>query len=500
MDILTNLAAGFEAALTLTNIMFIAFGIGLGIVIGVIPGLGSVTAIAVLIPVTYYMSPIVAISFLVGVNKGGTSGGAVPAILLNTPGTPEAAASAFDGYPMSRKGEGERALKFALYSSVSGDTISDMLLILLAAPFAAIALQFGPLELASVLIFAFVLLAGLSSRSPIKGLIAIFVGVFISSIGLDPVDTSPRMTFGIVYLYDGLPLTALAIGALALASVLEQITELWRSSSADFVRDKIQALSANTKLGAAEFFSHWRTIVRSALIGSGVGMLPGLGVTLAAFLSYGAARRAAKDPDSFGRGNPAGIVATEAANSAVVGSNLIPTIAIGIPGNIAAALLIGAFMIHGIVPGPFMLTMHGDVVYALFASMLIANVVHLIVGRVGIRLWAIVARAPRNIVLPPVILLCIVGVFLPGQSMFEVGIMLGFAVLGLLMRKTGYSIVCLVIGFLLGDMFETSLRQSLLLYKSDLGAIFSSPFSIMFLSLALFVWVRSIYRVLAEVK
>jgi putative tricarboxylic transport membrane protein len=395
---------------------------------------------------------------------------------------------------MARRGEGVRAMKYSLYSSVSGDTISDALLILLAAPFAAVALQFGPLELASVLIFAFTLLAGLSSRSPIKGLIAIFVGVFLSTIGLDPIDTTPRMTFDIVDLYDGLSLAALAIGALALASVLEQISDMWRNGDGgehriSTVRDKDAG-----RLPIGEFLSHWRTIIRSALIGSGIGMLPGLGVTLAAFLSYGAAKRASKDPDSFGTGNPDGVVATEAANSAVVGANLIPAIAIGIPGNIAAALLIGAFMIHGIVPGPFMLTMHGDIVYALFASMLMANVIHLVIGLLGIRIWSLIARAPRYVVLPPVIVLCIVGVYLPSQSLFEVAMMLVFAVFGLLMRKTGYSIVCLVIGFLLGEMFETSMRQSLILYKADLTAILQSPIAVAFLGLSLFILVRALRR------
>ncbi|MBO6901656.1 MAG: tripartite tricarboxylate transporter permease [Rhizobiaceae bacterium] len=491
MDILLHLAAGFEAALTVTNLLFIALGIALGIVIGVIPGLGSVTAMAVLIPLTFYMSPLVAIAFLVGVNKGGTSGGAVPSILLNTPGTPESAASAFDGHPMACKGQGGKAMKYSLYSSVTGDTLSDLLLIALAAPFAAIALQFGPLELASVLFFAFALLAGLASESPLKGLIAIFVGIFLATIGLDPIDSTPRMTFGEVELFDGFPLTGVAIGALALSSIFEQMTTLHRYGE----RRATASLWANdraaNRLTAGEFFSHWRTIIRSAMIGSGVGMLPGLGVTLAAFLSYGAARRASKDPSSFGKGNPDGIVATEAANSAVVGSNLIPTIAIGIPGNIAAALLIGAFMIHGIVPGPFMLTMHGDIIYALFASMLIANFIHLAVGRVGISIWAHIARAPRSAVLPPVIALCIAGVYLPNQSMFEVAVMLGFAVLGLLMRHTGFSIVCLVIGFLLGGMFEASLRKTLLLYKADFSSVFSSPISVIFLALGLVVLARA---------
>ncbi len=495
---LESLLAGFSAALTFSNLAFIAAGIALGIVIGAIPGLGSVTALAVLIPVTFYMSPLAAIAFLVGVNKGGTSGGAIPAILLDSPGTPEAAATALDGHPMAKRGEAQRAMRFALYSSVTGDTISDILLILLVAPFAAIALQFGPLEFTAVLLFAFALLAGLTGDSPAKGLIAIFAGVFLSTIGLDPVESTPRMTFDQVTLYDGLPLAAVAIGALALASVLEQMFDLWRGSDRSFTgltdNSAERAPADRSGLSAAEFFSHWRTIIRSALIGSGVGMLPGLGVTLAAFLSYGAARRASKEPQSFGKGNPEGLIATEAANSAVVGANLVPTIALGIPGNIAAALLIGAFIIHGIVPGPFMITMHGDLVYALFASMLIANAVHLVIGRLGIPIWALIARVPRAIVLPPVVILCMVGVYLPGQSLFDVGVMLVFAGLGLAMRRTGFSIVCLVIGFLLGGMFETSLRQSLLLYKSDLTRMLESPIALVFLALTVLILVRAVRR------
>jgi len=487
-----QLVTGFGSAFTLVNLAFIAAGIALGIVIGAIPGLGSVTALAVLIPVTYYMSPLAAIAFLVGVNKGGTSGGAIPAILLNSPGTPEAAATALDGYPMAKRGEAERAMKFALYSSVTGDTISDILLILLVVPFAAVALQFGPLEFTSVLLFAFALLAGLSGDSPIKGFIAIFLGVFLSTVGLDPVDSTSRMTFDQVNLYDGFPLAAVAIGALALASVVEQIFDLRRAGGDFALALDAKTHSANGGLPLAEFFRHWKTVGRSALIGSGVGMLPGLGVTLAAFLSYGAARRASKQPDSFGSGNPEGIIATEAANSAVVGANLVPTIALGIPGNIAAALLIGAFIIHGIVPGPFMMTMHGDLIYALFASMLIANGLHLIIGRAGISFWAMIARVPKSIILPPVVVLCIVGVYLPGQSLFDVAIMLVFAGIGLVMRRTGFSVVCLVIGFLLGGMFETSLRQSLLIYKNDFSEILYSPISMVFLVLTGFILVRSL--------
>ncbi|WP_226575539.1 tripartite tricarboxylate transporter permease [Acuticoccus sediminis] len=488
-----HLIAGFGAALSLTNLVFIAGGIALGIVIGAIPGLGSVTAIAVLIPLTYYMPPVTAIAFLVGVNKGGTSGGAIPAILLNSPGTPEAAATALDGYPLARKGEAMRAMKFALFSSVTGDTISDLLLIVLVVPFAAIALEFGPLEYTSVLLFSFALLSGVSAGSTAKALIAICLGVFLATIGLDPVESSPRMTFRMIELYDGLPLAALSIGALAMASVLQEMIDMWRRPQ-QMADTGGKIAFTRTVLPIGEFFSHWKTIGRSAMIGSVVGMLPGLGVSLAAFLSYGAAKRADADPESFGKGNPKGIIATEAANSAVVGANLVPTIALGVPGNIAAALLVGAFMVHGIVPGPFMLTMHGDVVYALFASMLMANGVHLLIGRMGIQIWGWFAKLPKGMVLPPVLVMCIVGIYLPTQSLFDVGVMLAFAVVGVVMGRAGFPVVCLVIGFLLGGLFETSLRQTLLLYRNDYSAVFQSPIAIVFLVLTVFILGRSALR------
>lgn len=481
-----GMMAGFAGALHPLNLLFMIIGVSLGIIVGILPGLGSVTALSILIPVTFYMNPLVAIAFLVGVNKGGTSGGAVPAILLNAPGTPEAAATALDGYPMCRKGQPVKAMKAALYSSVFGDTLSDILLILVAAPFATFALRFGPAEFTAIVLFSFTLIAGLSGHSVIKGIIAAFFGLFLSTVGLDPVDSSSRMTFDIVELYDGISLNALAIGTLALSSVIQQIFALRRNGgTAQETVSQTFDRQAN-KLRPSEFWSHWPTLIRSALIGSGIGMLPGLGVSLAAFLGYGSAKRASKTPEKFGTGHIEGVMATEAANSAVVGANLVPTIALGIPGNIAAALIIGAFMIHGVVPGPFMFEQHGDLIYGIFASMLICNGFHLLVGRLGINIWGYITRVPKNIVLPIVIVLCIVGVYVPTQSLFDVGLMLAFAGLGYLMRSTGFSLVCFVIGFLLGPMFETSLRQTMLMYKSDLTVLLSSPIALIFVILTVF--------------
>jgi putative tricarboxylic transport membrane protein len=232
-----------------------------------------------------------------------------------------------------------------------------------------------------------------------------------------------------------------------------------------------------------------RTLLRSAYIGTFIGMLPGLGVTIAAFLGYGAAVRASKTPEKFGTGALEGIAASEAANSAVTGANLIPTIALGIPGNIAAALLIGAFMIHGVTPGPFMMIQHGALIYGLFASMLIANVVHLLVGRLGIPIWVLVLRIPKSIILSLVVVLCVVGVYVPSSSFFEVGLMFAFAVLGYVMRKTGFSLVSLFIGFLLGPLLEHSLRQTMILYDNNILVLFTRPIALVVMLLTLFfVW------------
>jgi putative tricarboxylic transport membrane protein len=486
---LDSLIAGFGAALTLHNVLFICLGLVIGIIFGVLPGLGSVTALALLVPITFYMSPLAAIAFLVGVNKGGTSGGAVPAILLNAPGTPEAAATARDGHPLAQQGKPEKAMKMALYSSVFGDTFSDIMLIVLAAPFAAIALKFGPAEFTSIVIFSFTLIAALAAQSLTKGILSAALGVFLHTFGLDPVDSTTRMTFGYAELFDGISLNALAIGTLALSSVLIQILDARRQPTLQKTAMITSNYAADNKLGAAEFWSNWRTLIRSACIGTGVGMLPGLGVSLAAFLGYGAAQRASKTPEKFGTGTLEGLAGCEAANSAVVGANLIPTIALGIPGNVAAALLIGAFMIHGVVPGPLMMIEHGELVYSIFAAMLMANLLHLIIGRIGIGFWGKVLLVPKSIILPTVVILCIAGVYIPTNSLFDVGMMFAFAALGLVMRRAGFSIVCLVIGFLLGPMLELSLRQTMLMYKTDLTILFTSPISLIFQLLTVyFLW------------
>jgi len=494
-----QLIEGFTASFTLVNLAFIILGVAVGILFGVLPGVGSVTALTLLIPVTFYMEPVTAIAFLMGITKGGTSGGAIPAILLNAPGSSENVATTRDGYPLAQQGKPVKAMRMALYSSVFGDTASDMVLIVLVAPFAAVALMFGPAEITAVGLLAFTLIAALSSESLAKGLAAAALGLFLSTIGLDRELGSQRMTFGVIDLYDGISLNSMAIGLLALSSVVSQLFESWRHPDGQMSKTTPYN-KADQNITWAEFRGCTKTLFRSAYLGTFVGMMPGLGVTLAGFLGYGAAKRASKTPEEFGKGKLEGIAATEAANSAVMGANLIPTIALGIPGNVAAALLIGAFMIHGVTPGPFMMIEHGGLIYAIFASMLIANGVHLIVGRFGIPIWVSVLRIPKPIVLSSVTVLCVVGAYVPSSSFFEVGLMFVFAILGYVMRKTGFSLVSLFIGFLLGPLLEHSLRQTMILYDSNIFVLFTRPISLPFTLLTVFFVWRYGYYIPAQAR
>lgn len=488
--------AGFLDAFNLSNIIYLMVGIAGGVMVGAIPGLNGPMAIAIAVPLTFYMDPLIAIAFLVGMNKGSTFGGSISAILLNTPGTPEAVATTFDGYPLARQGKGVKALKMALYASVTGDTFSDLVLILVAAPIATVALYMGPPEVLSVIIFALALIAALESTSLLKGLIGASLGILVNCIGIDPVSASPRMTFGIMDLQRGIPLVAVGIGMLALSEVwtqLEADSHPKRRADSQKQEEAVKispGLSkADQRISLAEYLKVGKTLLRSSLIGTAVGTLPGLGVTIASFLGYGAAKRASKNPEEFGKGSLEGIAAAEAANNAVVGSNMIPLFTLGIPGNVAAALLIGAFIIHGVTPGPMMFEENGRLIYGIFAAMLMANLLNLFIGGVGLRIFAKALSAPRNIVFPIIIFICMAGAYMAENSIFAIFLMLIFAVGGYFMRKLEISFVTFIIGFVLGPMFELSLQQTLIISRNNPLIIVQRPISAAFLLLtALFLW------------
>ncbi|WP_244614807.1 tripartite tricarboxylate transporter permease [Pukyongiella litopenaei] len=481
MDTATILA-GFGDAVGLVNLGFVLAGVALGQFVGAVPGIGPVMAMAIAIPFTFGLDPLPAIGFLVGVNKGGLVGGAIPAILINTPGTPDAAATALDGHPLARQGKAEKATRMALYSSVTGDTFSDIVLITVSAPLAVLALNMGPVEVFALMIFAFCIIAGLIGDSIAKGIVAAALGLLCATVGLDPEHGTPRLIFGWFELYDGLPLAPVAIGMLAISEIVRRL-----SSSQGAMRATIERATGrpdDRRVSWAEYWACRGTLARGALIGTGLGALPGIGSTAAAFMSYAFARQTSAHPEEFGKGALEGIAATESANSAVVGANLIPLLTLGIPGSVSAALIISAFMIHGIQPGPLLFEQQGRLIYGLFGAMVMANAVNLLVGLLGLRLWTRVVGAPESLIFSAALLLCIVGVFLATGGLFGVAILLVFAGLGYLMTCFGYSTVIFIIAFFLGPRFEVSLSQTLVLTDGNPAALTGYPIAVVLLVLS----------------
>lgn len=480
-----TIIAGFTDALTLQNLLFVWAGVVVGQLVGAIPGIGPVMAMAIAIPFTFTLDPLPAIGFLMGVSKGGLVGGAIPAILINTPGTPDAAATTLDGYPMTKKGMPEKATKMALYSSITGDAFSDFVLITVAPFIAVLALKMGPIEVFSLMVLAFSIIAALVGDSVAKGIVAAGLGLFCATVGLDPENSTPRFIFGYFELYDGVPLVSMALGMLAVAEILKRMSR---------IRGKIESAvvvpeSRDKKSKGVSFKEFWGckfTILRGSLIGTVLGAIPGLDSSAASFLSYASAKQASKEPETFGKGNIHGIAATESANSSVAGANLIPLLTLGIPGNLAAALIISALMIHGVQPGPLLFQEQGQLIYGLFGALLMANALNLLSGLVGLRFWARVIRAPESIIFPGALLLCMIGVYLATGGLFGVGVMFVFAFLGYLMSSYGYSVIVFVIAFFLGERFELSLSQSLNILDGDITILYDHPVALILFGLALF--------------
>ena len=384
---MSAMLVGFSDALRPDVLLSVFVGILLGYVIGVLPGLNRPAALAIAIPLSYYMNPVAAVGFLIGIAKASGAGGATSAIMLNIPGEPNAVVTCLDGYPMARAGKAEKALKIALYGSVIGDILATIVLIIAARPLATAALHFGPLEMTGIMLISLTFIAGLSSGSVFKGMAAGALGVLASTIGIDAETATPRLTFGQVELMDGIPLLVVTVGMLALSEMFIQVESYRTSPPSQGVLPEIVP-SQDRALGWKEFLHLTPTIGRSSAIGIGIGLLPGLGPTIASFASYAYAKRAARPGDQFGQGEPKGVAAAETADNAVVPASLIPLFALGIPGSVSAAILVGAFTIHGVTPGPRMFETHARLVYGVYGAMLVASIFLLVVGRFGLIAFA----------------------------------------------------------------------------------------------------------------
>jgi putative tricarboxylic transport membrane protein len=442
-------------------------GLAAGMLVGAVPGVTATMAVAILSPFTFFMNPIVGIPFLLGVFKGIITSGSIPAILINTPGNASAAATGLDGFMLTRKGEARRALEMSLYASVVADMLGTVVLIFVAEPLASVALKFGPPEFTLLFAFAMTMVATLSGTSIPKGLIAAALGILLACIGLDPMSGYERFTFGSIELTGGISLVPLLIGVFALSEVLIQSEQRLANYILPETRGRRVTLADMRRVA-------W-TIVRSTGLGVWIGILPGMGAETACWIAYGAAKQRSKHPEEFGKGSIEGLAAAEAGNNASVPTDLIQMIVFGIPGDTVTAILLGAFMAQGIHPGPLMFVKHSEILYAMFASLLLTNVLLLGFGYIMIRYFVRIVLIPRALLLPSVMVICFAGSFAINNSFFDIIVAVTGGIVGYLMRKAELPVPPLVIAALLTPGFESSLRRSLVMSDGSLSIFFTRP-------------------------
>ena len=467
-----------------------AAGLVIGIVIGAIPGLNVPLAVAIALPVTFNLEPLAGLAMLVGIYKGGTYAGSLSAVLIGIPGTPAAAATALDGAPLMRQGKAGKALKMSLYASIIGELVSDLALIFLALPMAVAALSFGPAENFALGIFSLTLIAVLSEGVMLKGLISGALGILLSTFGIDPLTGDFRLTFGVAEISAGWSFIALVIGIFAVAEGFALVEKRVKGGSGGMPA-RVRLSDPDHSLTRAEWRRSAGAIARSAPIGVAIGAVPGLGSAISAFLNYGLARNFSREPEKFGKGAVEGVAAAETGNSAVTSSTFIPLLTLGIPGDVITAIMLGAFMIHGLVPGPTLFTENGTFVTAFFIVMIATTLLHLVIARAGMPLFMQAVRVPTDILFPIVLLLCFTGVYVASNSFFDLYVMLGFGLLGYLMNKLGFPVAPLLIGFILGPLVEIGLRQSLIISRGSFDIFLERPIAAIFLGLALatILWV-----------
>ena len=441
----------------------IVIGTSLGVVIGALPGLGSVVGLSICLPFTFGMDTVPSLALLLGVYCGSVYGGSISAILINSPGTPQSAATMLDGYPMAQRGEAGEALGWSTAASVLGGLLSCIVLILAAPQLARFATRFGSVEVFALILLALTCIAAVSRGSMIKGLAMGAAGLFVALIGTDPVTGAARFTFGIEFLTAGLDLIAVVIGLFALSEAFSRLAE--RHGGAPTV--------ANARLILPRFGA-WKgrvvNLLRSSFIGCLIGALPGTGAATAAFISYASAKQASPRRDAFGKGEPDGLIAAESANNAVTGSAMIPTLALGIPGDVVTAILLSAMVVHGITPGVRLMSEHLDVVNAIFVVLIVVNIVMLIVAFPIVRAFGKILSIPEPIIMVGVIVFSLVGAITVRGNALDGVVAVLFGIAGYLLRRGGFPLAPFVIGLVLGPQFEQNLRRGLLLNEGDILA------------------------------
>ena len=471
MDEINNLLQGFAVALSFQNLGFMLIGILLVVLIGVLPGLGGANGVAILLPLTFSMTPVSGIIMLSCIYWGALFGGAITSILFNIPGEPWSVATTFDGYPMAQKGRAAHALTTAFTSSFVGALFAILMVTFLAPLVAKFALKFGPPEFFAVQLLTFCSFVGMSKEPPIKTMLSMMLGFALASVGMDSVTGTLRMTYGQESLLQGFDFLIAVIGLFGLCEILLTMEE-GLSFQGKHGRISLRDVLETWK----ELPKYWATSLRACLIGCWMGITPG-GATPASFMSYGVAKRMSSTPDEFGTGKIEGVVAPETAAHAAGTSALLPMLTLGIPGSPTAAVLLGGLLIWGLQPGPLLFTEQKEFVWGLIASMYLGNIVGLIVVLTTVPWWAAILRIPFSIIAPVIVVICAVGAYTVHNHLLDIALMVIFGVLGYAMKKLKYPVAPLVLALVLGDMAESSFRQSMLLSDGDLFIFFNSGLS-----------------------
>ena len=476
MDFTLILAAGAQV-FSLSNLAFIFLGALGGVLIGSIPGLTSTMGIALLIPFTYGLAIVPSIGMLLGIFCGAMYGGSIAAILIKTPGTPAAAATVLDGYPMGRKGEAGRALAIALFSSFCGGILGALIMTFLSPFISRMALRFGPAEFFTLAVFGLSVIISISGRSLTKGLMSAFFGLLIATVGMDKVSAYLRFS-RMPGFYEGIPFIPALIGLFAVSEVFNNIENI-------LTGEKINPKISGVLPSAADIKIIGPSVIKGGLIGTFIGAIPGAGGDIAAFVSYSEAKRASKHPENFGSGAPEGVAAAEAANNGCTGGAMIPMLSLGVPGDSNTAVLMGAFILQGFQPGPMMYRDHLDVVYAVFISMMAANFAMLVVGMGGIKIFAKVISLERKLLIPAILVLSLVGSYAINRNMFDVYFALIMGGVGYLLQKYEFPLSPILLALILGPMSESQLRRFMQIDDGQFWRIFTKPICVIFLALAL---------------
>lgn len=486
MSFVDSFLAGLSLVGNVESFAALFIGVAIGTVAGAIPGLSATMAVALTLPFTFSMTPITGILLLLGVYKGGIFGGSIPAILIKTPGTPASSATILDGYPLAEKGQAGKALGMALWASCTADLISNLSLILFAGWLASFALSFGPPEFFALILFSLTIIAGVSGESLLRGTLSAMLGLLLATIGLDLIYGTQRFTFENPNMMGGLNFIAVLIGLFAIPEIISMV---WNPKAHD---GKTRSLGDNW-VTFQDYKNSFRSIVRGSFIGVFLGSIPGIGAAPSAFLSYSEARRKSKNKDNFGKGEIEGVAAAEAGNNGVAGATLIPLLALGVPGDVITAIILGAFMIHGLQPGPMMFIMNTDIIYGLFIGLIVSSAFLFVIGSFAIKGFKYVADIPPGVLFPAVMVLCIYGVFAVNNNLFDVGVMFAMGWVGFLMMRFKVPTAPFLIAFILGPLLEDNFRQAMLMSGSSPTILFRGP-------ITWFFWTLTCITVIAIVR